>query len=248
MTVRNWYLCRLQVYVSVNFASLALQARPGHLGNGLGHLWPAEPGGDEVAGSSHSRVVYRVQRLENRFPVLDRYQRAEHPCRNVPEHSSVSVCLGCDLQRGGVWQVPWVEAIAEKLTGCASAMAARIGQSGAASPSSGQSSAVEAGDGRWLGGGGCAAAEGGRLRAFSCPGVCRMSEVNSTMKESCRCWRADQGGVVRNRDVTSGLWSVSRRNCRPSSKNLKCLTALKAASSSLSKVEYLVPAPDSFLE
>jgi hypothetical protein len=35
---------------------------------------------------------------------------------------------------------------------------------------------------------------------------------------------------------------------RPSSKNLKCLTALKAASSSLSKVEYLVPAPDSFLE
>ncbi len=75
-----------------------------------------------------------------------------------------------------------------------------------------------------------------------------MSEVNSAMKESCRCWRADHGGVVRNRDVTSGLWLVSRRNCCPSSKNLKCLTALKAASSSLSKVEYLVPAPDSFLE
>jgi hypothetical protein len=53
---------------------------------------------------------------------------------------------------------------------------------------------------------------------------------------------------VRNRDVTSGLWSVSRRNCRPSSKNLKCLTTLKVGSSSLSKVEYLVPAPDSFLE
>ncbi len=33
-----------------------------------------------------------------------------------------------------------------------------------------------------------------------------------------------------------------------SSKNLKFLTALKAASSSLSKVEYLVPTPDSFLE
>jgi hypothetical protein len=75
-----------------------------------------------------------------------------------------------------------------------------------------------------------------------------MSEVNSAMKESCRCWRADHGGVVRNREVTSGLWSVSRRNRRPSSKNLKCLTALKAASSSLSKVEYLVPAPDNFLE
>jgi hypothetical protein len=75
-----------------------------------------------------------------------------------------------------------------------------------------------------------------------------MSDVNSVMKESCRCWRADHGGVVRNREVTSGLWSVSRRNCRPSSKNLKYLTALKAASSSLSKVEYLLLAPDSFLE
>jgi hypothetical protein len=146
----------------------------------------------------------------------------------------------------------WAAAIAEKSTGCASAMAARMGRSGAASPSSGQSSAAEVEEGRWLGGGGCAAAEGGRLKAsattFSWPGVCRMSDVNSAMKESCRCWRADHGGVVRNRDVTSGLWSVSRRNCRPSSENLKCLTALKAASSSLSKVEYLVPAPDSFLE
>ncbi len=83
---------------------------------------------------------------------------------------------------------------------------------------------------------------------FSWPGVCRMCDVNSAMKESCRCWRADHGGVVRNRDVTSGLWSVSRLNCRPSSNNIKCMTALKAASSSLSKVEYLVPAPDSFLE
>jgi hypothetical protein len=149
-------------------------------------------------------------------------------------------------------QVRWVAAIAEKSPGCASAMAARMGRSGAASPSSGQSSAVEAGEGRWLDGGGCAAAEGGRLRAsattFSWPGVCRMSVVNLAMKESCCCWRADHGGVVRNRDVTSGLWSVSRRNCRPSSKNLKCLTALKAASSSLSKVEYPVPAPDSFLK
>ncbi len=75
-----------------------------------------------------------------------------------------------------------------------------------------------------------------------------MSDVNSAMKDNCLCWRADQGGVVRNRDMTSGLWSVRRQNCRPSSRNLKCLTALKAASSSLSKVEYLVPTPDSFLE
>jgi hypothetical protein len=143
-------------------------------------------------------------------------------------------------------------AIAKKSTGCASAMAARMGRSGAASPSSGQSSAVRAGEGRWLGGGGCAVAEGGRPKAsataFSWPGVCLMSDVNSAMKESCRYWRADHGDVVRNRDVTSGLWSVNRRNCRPSSKNLKCLTVLKAASSSLSKVEYLVPTPDNFLE
>ncbi len=52
----------------------------------------------------------------------------------------------------------------------------------------------------------------------------------------------------RNRDVTNGLWLMRRRNCRPSSRNLKCLTALNAASSSLSKVEYLVPTSDSFLE
>jgi hypothetical protein len=54
---------------------------------------------------------------------------------------------------------------------------------------------------------------------------------------------AEQG---RNERLVVGVGS--RVNCRPSSKNLKCLTALKAASSSLSKVEYMVPAPDSFLE
>jgi hypothetical protein len=75
-----------------------------------------------------------------------------------------------------------------------------------------------------------------------------MSDVNSAMKDSCRCWWADKGGVVWNRDVTSGLWSVSSQNRRPSSRNLKCLTALKAASSSLSKVEYLVPSPDIFFK
>jgi len=68
------------------------------------------------------------------------------------------------------------------------------------------------------------------------------------MKESCRCWRADHGGVLRNRDVTNGLWLMRRRNCHPSSRNLKCLIVLNAASSSLSKVEYLVPTSDSFLE
>jgi hypothetical protein len=97
-------------------------------------------------------------------------------------------------------------AIAEKSIGCASVMAAKMGRSGAASPSSGQFSAARAGESRWLGGGWLNAS----ATTFSWPGVCLMSDVNSVMKESCRCWPADHGGVVRNRDVTSGLWSVKR--------------------------------------
>jgi hypothetical protein len=82
-------------------------------------------------------------------------------------------------------------AIAEKSTGCAWAMAAKMGCSGGARPSSGQSSAVRAGEAGCCGGGRCAAADGGRLKAsattFSWPGVCLISYVNSAMKESCRC-------------------------------------------------------------
>jgi hypothetical protein len=126
-------------------------------------------------------------------------------------------------------QVRFAAAIAKKSTSCASATAAKMGCSCVASHSSGQSSAARAGEGRWLSGSSFGAAGGGRLKAsattFSWPGVCLMSDVNSTMKESCLCWRADHGGVVQNRDVMRGLWSVSRRNCHPSSKNLKCLTA-----------------------
>ncbi len=51
------------------------------------------------------------------------------------------------------------------------------------------------------------------------------------MKDNCCCWRVDQRGVVRNSAVTSGLWSVSSRKRRPSSKNRKWRTVLKAASS-----------------
>ncbi len=90
-------------------------------------------------------------------------------------------------------------AIAEKSTGCASAMAAKMGRSGATRPSSGQSSPVRAGEVGWSSGGCCAAADGGRLKVsatFSWPGVCLMSDVNSAMKESCRCWRANNGGVA----------------------------------------------------
>ncbi len=54
------YLCWLKVYVSVNLALLTVQAGPGHLSYGLGHLWPAEPGGEEAAGHTHSGMVYSV--------------------------------------------------------------------------------------------------------------------------------------------------------------------------------------------
>jgi len=104
-------------------------------------------------------------------------------------------------------------AIAEKSTDCASAMAAKMGHSGVTRPSSGQSLAVGAGEIGCAVDDCCAAAGGHQLKAsattFSWPGVCLMSDVNSAMKDSCRCWRADQGVVVQNRDVTSGLWSVT---------------------------------------
>jgi hypothetical protein len=136
-------------------------------------------------------------------------------------------------------------AIAEKSTGCASAMEAKMGHSGAtrpssgqssavrARPSSGQSSAVRAGEVGWADGGCCMAAVGRRLMAsattFSWP-------ENSAMKESCRCWRADQGCdqwlVVSEEAKLSPLQQESEMSDRPD-----------AASSSLSKVECLVPAP-----
>jgi hypothetical protein len=69
-------------------------------------------------------------------------------------------------------------AIAEKLISCASAIVAKMGCSGAARPSSSQSSAARAGEVNWPGGGHCEAAEGGRLNAsattFSWPVVCLM--------------------------------------------------------------------------
>ncbi len=145
MAMRYWYLCRLQVYVSVNFASLALQAGPGHLGNGLGHLWPAESSCDEAAGRSHSRVVYRVQRLEDCFSVLGRYQQRNTPVETSPSSvvSPPAWVVICSVDEFFISatsrQDRWAAAIAEKSTGCASTMAARMGRSRAASHSSGQS-------------------------------------------------------------------------------------------------------------
>ena len=92
------------------------------------------------------------------------------------------------------------------------------------------------------GGGGCKRAS---TTMFCAPGVCLMSEVNSPISDRCLSYLADQGGVVQNRAVTSGLWSVSRQNRHPNSRNLKWRMVLKAARSSLSKLDYC--SPDSFL-
>ncbi len=144
-------------------------------------------------------------------------------------------------------------AIAKKSTGCATAIAAKTCHSWAANPSSSQSS--EGGRQRgcfWL----CVgrwplsrqwAAKGIRDYIFLSWCVPNVRHKFGNEKE-CRCLRANQGGMVRNRAVTSGLWSVRRRKCRPSSRNRKCWTALKAASSSLLNVEYRVPAPDGFFK
>jgi hypothetical protein len=133
----------------LNFAPLALQAGPGHLGNGLGHLWPAELSCDEAAGRSHSRVVYRVQRLcwigtsGRNTPV------ETSPSSVVSPTAWVVICnMGELVISATSGQDRWVAAIAEKSTGCASAMAARMGRSGATSPSSGHSSAAEVEEGR----------------------------------------------------------------------------------------------------
>jgi hypothetical protein len=144
------------------------------------------------------------------------------PSREAPPTACVVICTVSEFIISVTSrQDRCAAAIAEKSTACASVMAAKSGHSGAARPSFGQSSAMRVKEVGGVVGSCCAYAGGrrgasGRLKAyattFSWPGVCLMSDVNSAMKDSCRCWRADQGGVVRNRDVTSGLWSVRRQS------------------------------------
>ncbi len=86
------------------------------------------------------------------------------------------------------------------------------------------------------------------VTTFSEPGVSLRSVVNSEMYARWRCWRADCGGVTQVMAATSGLWSVRSWNCLPSNKNLKWRMVAKAASSSLSKVEYFASAGASFFE
>jgi hypothetical protein len=61
--------------------------------------------------------------------MLDGHKQAEHSCRNFPEQCVIADRLGCDLQCGGA------AAIAEKSTGCALAMAAKMGAPQSASVS-----------------------------------------------------------------------------------------------------------------
>ena len=47
--------------------------------------------------------------------------------------------------------------------------------------------------------------------------------VNSKMKDSCLCWRADQGGETLNRACVRGLWSAKKVKFLPSRRKQKCL-------------------------
>jgi hypothetical protein len=157
--VRYWYLCRLQVYLSVNFASLALQAALA--------IWVMALA---ICGQQNRAAMRRGVARTPGWCVECSDWKTASLCwigtsgRNTPVETSPTTVVSptawvviCSVEEFVIFatsgQVRWAAAIAEKSTGCASAMAARIGQSGAASPSSGQSSAVEAGEGRWLGGG-----------------------------------------------------------------------------------------------
>jgi hypothetical protein len=106
--------------------------------------------------------------------MLDGHERAEHPVETSPSSVSspiawVVICSVVEFIISATFgQSRCAAAIAEKSISCASTMAASMGRSGAASPSSGQSSAARAGEGSWLGGGGCGrwAAQGVRYHVL----------------------------------------------------------------------------------
>jgi hypothetical protein len=155
--------------VFVNLAPLAAQAGPGHQSYGLGHLWPAEPRGDEAAGRSHPWVVYSMQRLDMLIGTSGRKTPVEtSPSSGSSPTAWVVICSVVEFIISATSvQDRCTAAIAAKSIGWALAMAAKMGCSGAASPSSGQSSAARAGDVGWPGGRRCAAAEGGRHKVES---------------------------------------------------------------------------------
>ena len=62
-------------------------------------------------------------------------------------------------------------------------------------------------------------------------GVWRRLLVNSEMKASCRCWRADHDGETRERADTRVRWSARTWNLRPSNSNRKWWRARNTLSS-----------------
>jgi hypothetical protein len=187
---------------------MAVQAGPGHQSYGLGHLRPAEPRGDEAVGRSHPWVVYSVQRLEDRLPMLDEDEWAEHPCQNISEQRSVADRLGCDLQRGGVHHLRHFHAgsLRTQRPSPQSRSAAhrpwRPKWVASVPPAPLPASARRRGRERSAG----QAAVAARLLKAVAWCVCLKSDVNSVMKESCRCWR----GQPRRRGAEQGCvqWLV----------------------------------------
>ncbi len=152
--VRYRNLCRLQVYVSVNFALLALQEALA--------IWVMALA---ICGQQNRAVMRRRVARTPGWCIECNDWKTAFLCwigtsgRNTPVETSPSsvvsptawvvICNAGEFVISATsGQDRWAAAIAEKLTGCASAMAARMGRSWAASPSSGHSSAAEVEEGR----------------------------------------------------------------------------------------------------
>jgi hypothetical protein len=92
----------------------------------------------------------------------------------------------------------------------------------------------------WTGGGIADGLLSASATTLDLPAMCRRSVVNSDTNAKCRPCRAEAGGDTLCMAKVKGLWSVRRVNLLPSKTKRKCLTAAKAANSSLSNAEYLV--------
>jgi hypothetical protein len=152
--VRYRNLCRLQVYVSVNLPRW-------HCRQALA-IWVMALA---ICGQQNRAVMRRrVARTPGWCIKCSDWKTASlcwigtsgrnthvklSPSSVVSPTAWVVICNAGELVISATsGQDRWAAAIAEKLTGCASAMAARMGRSGAASPSSGHFSAAEVGEGR----------------------------------------------------------------------------------------------------
>ncbi len=138
--VRYRYLCRLQVYVSVNCRQALA-------------IWVMALA---ICGQQNRAVMRRRVARTPGWCIECSDWKPASLCwigtsgRNTPVETSPSSVVSptawvviCSVEELVIFatsgQVCWAAAIAEKSTGCASAMAASMGRSGAASPSSGHS-------------------------------------------------------------------------------------------------------------